>query len=519
LPVPRVASEATAVQHHPLNSRRPPATEAKQPSSPFSALLDDTGGTTPPSPPSPHDRPERPQPSTSSAQSSSASTARNAKQPEQGGRRDDDKANDRVDDADAQQPAADAKSDETAATDAKADDATDQPADAKETAPADAADAAALAAALDASAPQAVVPAPAATATDAVVLAAAIDAPAVTQPNAGEPAATPATDPAAVLPAAAAAANEVAGAKGARIAAADALAGEAQGAADADAGNPTDDKAQTGRKGAIAAIAGDGVANAGKPRTVKSDASGADSAPSKADATEGQTPRPTGAQTGMQAEANPTGKSEPAHHAGRGVGQDAAQKAGETRLQADIQTPGAADRLPADASQLASLQHSADRFANLVPTAAQSGAAASDPTAVPLAGLAVEIAARAQAGSNRFEIRLDPPDLGRIDVRLDIDRDGHVTSRLMVEKAETLDLLRRDAPELERALQQAGLKTGDSGLQFALRDQSFGGQNQDDSSSPSAKLVVADPDMPPVETVPGVYGRALRLGAGIDIRV
>ena len=37
---------------------------------------------------------------------------------------------------------------------------------------------------------------------------------------------------------------------------------------------------------------------------------------------------------------------------------------------------------------------------------------------------------RADAGIKRFEIRLDPPELGRIDVRLDVDRDGKVTSHL-----------------------------------------------------------------------------------------
>ena len=62
-------------------------------------------------------------------------------------------------------------------------------------------------------------------------------------------------------------------------------------------------------------------------------------------------------------------------------------------------------------------------------TAAAAAAAAAAPTQaapVPVAGLAVEIAAQAQAGKQRFEIRLDPPELGRIDVRLEIDRDGHV---------------------------------------------------------------------------------------------
>ena len=95
-----------------------------------------------------------------------------------------------------------------------------------------------------------------------------------------------------------------------------------------------------------------------------------------------------------------------------------------------------------------------------------------------MAGLAVEIVTRAREGKNRFEIRLDPPELGRIDVRLDIDRQGNVTSRLLVERADTLDLLRRDFSNLERALNDAGLKTDSGSLQFAMRDQGFTGSGQ-----------------------------------------
>jgi len=69
--------------------------------------------------------------------------------------------------------------------------------------------------------------------------------------------------------------------------------------------------------------------------------------------------------------------------------------------------------------------------------------------------LAIEIAGKAFAGKNRFEIRLDPPELGRIEVRIDVDHDGNVTSRLTVDRADTYDLLRRDAAGLERALQDA----------------------------------------------------------------
>ena len=149
--------------------------------------------------------------------------------------------------------------------------------------------------------------------------------------------------------------------------------------------------------------------------------------------------------------------------------------------------------------------------------AATSGTAAA--ATVPIAGLAVAIASRAQAGSSQFDIRLDPPELGRIDVRLDVDRDGQVTSHVTVDRADTLQLLQSQQPQLERALEQAGLKTADNGLQFTLRDQSFAGQNgSGGSAQPSvAQLVIPDAEAPVIQATQ-IYSRA-GLGSGVDIRV
>ena len=139
---------------------------------------------------------------------------------------------------------------------------------------------------------------------------------------------------------------------------------------------------------------------------------------------------------------------------------------------------------------------------------------------VPLSGLAMEIAASAKSGKSRFEIRLDPADLGRIDVRIDIDRNGQVTSHLTVEKPETLSMLRQDAPQLQRALDDAGLKTGNGGLQFSLRDQSSSGQNSGNDSSPNAqRLVVSADDAIPAAVAGRTYGRSLGSSSGVDIRV
>jgi flagellar hook-length control protein FliK len=156
--------------------------------------------------------------------------------------------------------------------------------------------------------------------------------------------------------------------------------------------------------------------------------------------------------------------------------------------------------------------------ANGATSAPATGPAQAQAAAVPLAGLAVEIAAQARAGKHHFAIRLDPPELGRIDVRLDVDRDGNVNSRLIVERADTLDLLKRDASQLERALQQAGLKTSDNALEFSLRQQTSGQDNTPKPQS-TAQLVVPVDDPMPSEATRRGYGRLFGLGRGLDIRV
>jgi flagellar hook-length control protein FliK len=158
--------------------------------------------------------------------------------------------------------------------------------------------------------------------------------------------------------------------------------------------------------------------------------------------------------------------------------------------------------------------HAASNAARSAPLVSQPDPQAA---AIPVAGLAIEIAGKALAGKNRFEIRLDPPELGRIEVRLDVDRDGNVTSRLTVERAETYDLLRRDAAGLERALQDAGLKTTENGLQFSLRDQSLN-QQPANRNSDAAQLVVQD-ETQPIDVIPQNYSRPAGAGGGLDIRV
>jgi flagellar hook-length control protein FliK len=140
--------------------------------------------------------------------------------------------------------------------------------------------------------------------------------------------------------------------------------------------------------------------------------------------------------------------------------------------------------------------------------------------AVPLESLAVEIATRAKNGERRFDIRLDPPELGRIDVRLEIDHKGNTSTKLIVERAETLDMLQRDARNLEKALQSAGLKTDAGGLEFTLRQDTQTQQNQPNApQSPHRPDVLQIEEEVSAQVALGNASLAAQLRGGVDIRI
>lgn len=134
--------------------------------------------------------------------------------------------------------------------------------------------------------------------------------------------------------------------------------------------------------------------------------------------------------------------------------------------------------------------------------------------------LAVEIVRRFEAGLTRFQIRLDPPELGRIDVRLDIDGD-RFAARLSVDRPETLDVLQRDARALERALNQAGLNGDRPSLEFTLRHNPFAGRDGTGETEPTVPVNTPPPGVPgPVTAIVGdpVHRGLVRPG-GVDLYV
>jgi chemotaxis protein MotD len=510
LPVPRVALPPSVPSNHDLATRaRAPAADPARPSSPFAALLDGGGDSTPAAP----DR-RQPGATTRSAPRSDGETGVEPAAPRPGETPDATEPDAVISPAITTIVAAGKAIEAGAGSEAEAipaDDAGDD-----EAAALDAAEAALLAAATDGP----TVPdtaAPPVPASDQP--AAPVDQPPTPVAGLAIAAATPAADP---LPADAAATetdpvlSPRPGAAAVIAGRADAPAPPAQGAMPSDEAPAATPAAATPAGNRPQAAAATAPSAAQMTRDTAAETTAA-AAPAETDGAPGE------ARDGEHL--HPKSEIEqPRADAVRGR-EDAPQAAerAPSRAPAESKPDDAAPtgKPPADPLQPNGLQPAFDRHltAASAPTAAAATtASAATASAVPVEGLAVEIAARAQAGRNRFEIRLDPPELGRIDVRLDVDRSGHVTSRLIVERAETLDLLRRDAPELERALQQAGLKTSDNGLQFMLRDQAFAGRD-DERAPDAARLIVPAANTDAAESLQRGYGRMLRLGGGIDIRV
>lgn len=105
--------------------------------------------------------------------------------------------------------------------------------------------------------------------------------------------------------------------------------------------------------------------------------------------------------------------------------------------------------------------------------------------------LAVDIAARSHSGAKQFSIRLDPPELGRVDVRLSIDATGKTEAHLTADHPDTLNLLQKDASTLTQALRESGLDVSRDGLNFSLRSQNGQAGNEQGHQGRGSKANLA----------------------------
>ena len=136
-----------------------------------------------------------------------------------------------------------------------------------------------------------------------------------------------------------------------------------------------------------------------------------------------------------------------------------------------------------------------------------------------MAAFADTVARRAHQGTSRFSVRLDPAELGSVDVRVEVKANGEVKAHLVVERSDTLDMMLRDQKSLERSLAQAGLDVGQSGLQFSMRDGNGGNADRERTTPPTVVAVAEEEDTSQItRSVVAAAYRSGRIG-GLDLRV
>src|SRR5690606_12497722 len=86
------------------------------------------------------------------------------------------------------------------------------------------------------------------------------------------------------------------------------------------------------------------------------------------------------------------------------------------------------------------------------------------------AQIAAQILRRLEGRSTRFEIALRPDEMGRVDVKLDIDSEGRLAARLAFDNPAAAADLRGRADEMRRQLEAAGFQLADDAFEFAERD-------------------------------------------------
>lgn len=130
----------------------------------------------------------------------------------------------------------------------------------------------------------------------------------------------------------------------------------------------------------------------------------------------------------------------------------------------------------------------------------------------------VNITRAAKAGMDRVTIQLKPQDLGRIEVRLEMSEDHKVRVTVTADNKDTLALLQNDARTLERALNEAGLRTDANNLHFGLRSESEAKTAGDDNGSGKNAAATDDGASDDEDDVAMTYdyAEAARVRGGID---
>jgi hypothetical protein len=99
-----------------------------------------------------------------------------------------------------------------------------------------------------------------------------------------------------------------------------------------------------------------------------------------------------------------------------------------------------------------------------------------------------------QKGETHLKIQLKPHEMGKVDIKLDISRDGLVSALFKAENRETLETLTRHAVDFQNIFKDAGLQADSQGMNFSMSREDHPDQKTFDG-------IVYTDDLPTLEEV------------------
>ena len=90
----------------------------------------------------------------------------------------------------------------------------------------------------------------------------------------------------------------------------------------------------------------------------------------------------------------------------------------------------------------------------------------------------VNITKSAVKGVDNIEIKLKPEELGHIEIKMQIAKDGKLQAHIVTSRAETLDILQKEIPSLEKAFSDAGFSLDSGSLSFSHRQEDQASKEQ-----------------------------------------
>lgn len=247
----------------------------------------------------------------------------------------------------------------------------------------------------------------------------------------------------------------------------------------------------------------------------------------KPNAASSSPPRATGKALGKASDKTQDSDADSGVHAARGLGvglETAPGQLKKTGFDASQDDPSIADS-PLTQSQApdAPADASVSPFAGQVReiAAAQAHAVNEKAAAHTVAHLAEQIVSNTEGKSTRFDVQLDPAGLGKVDVKIEINRAGEMSAVMTFDNPQSASELRSRAGELRNALEQSGFDLSKGGLSFEFAGQN-GGRNSWDqqAQAPTPSWARASfTDLSAIADAPGLSRHRTIDAGGVDVTI